>query len=238
MVKKRNVLIPVIACCLTLTACMTRQEKIEQEERAREQKRIESRYAQAEALGLIWGPNRGSSVRHINLENNTYCTYTYDKCTTYELYRIENGQQYMTIYKTPINYYVQTNVPSGCLWAELDVPADRASDIEDLVMAIRDKSDDGMSSFFAHESYELSLESGDIVCTYVDSDKSVKRCVLNADMKVEEMTWQDASLNKSYKLQIIYMEAPVEELYTDISAHVSIEDILSFQGSIEQVVTE
>lgn len=236
--KKRNVLIPVIACCLTLTACMTRQEKIEQEERAREQKRIESRYAQAEALGLIWGPNRGSSVQHTNLENNTYCTYTYDKCTSYELYRIENGQQYMTIYKTPTNYYVQTNVPSSCLWAEIDVPADRTSDIEDLVMAIRDKSDDGMSIFFAHESYELSLESGYIVCTYVDSNQNVKRCVLNADMKVEEMTWQDSSLNKSYELQIIYMEAPVEELYTDITAHVSIEDILSFQESIEQVVTE
>ena len=100
-------------------------------------------------------------------------------------------------------------------------------------MAIRDNADDGMSIFFSHESYELSLESGYIVCNYVDSNQNVKRCVLNADMKVEEMTWQDSSSNKSYELQIIYMDAPVEELYTDITEHVSIEDILSFQESIE-----
>lgn len=234
--KKRNVLIPAIACCLTLTACMTPQEKIEQADKAHEQKKIESRFSQAEALGLIWGPSRGSSVQHTDLENNTYCTYTYDKCTSYELYRIENGQQYMTIYKTPTNYYVQTNVPSSCLWAEwaeIDVPANRTSDIENLVMAIRDNADDGMSIFFSHESYELSLESGYIVCNYVDSNQNVKRCVLNADMKVEEMTWQDSSSNKSYELQIIYMDAPVEELYTDITEHVSIEDILNFQESIE-----
>ena len=139
----------------------------------------------------------------------------------------------MTIYKTPTNYYVQTNVPGSCLWAEINVPADRTSDIENLVMAIRDNADDGMSIFFSHESYELSLESGYIVCNYVDSNQNVKRCVLNADMKVEEMTWQDSSSNKSYELQIIYMDAPVEELYTDITEHVSIEDILSFQESIE-----
>lgn len=236
--RKRKILIPVIACCLTLTACMTRQEKIAQEERARTQKRIESRFAEAEALGLIWGPSRGSSVQHTNLENNTYCTYTYDQCTPYELYRIENGQQYMTIYKTPTNYYVQTNVPSSCLWAEINVPADRTSDIEELVMDIRKKSNEGMSIFFKHESYELSVESGNIVCTYVDSNQDVKRCVLNADMKVEEMTWQDPSVNKSYELQIIYMEAPVEELYPDIIEHVSIEDILSFQESIEKIFAE
>lgn len=236
--KKRTILIPVIACCLTLTACMASQEKIAQADRAQEQKRIERRFAEAEALGLIWGPSRGSSVQHTNLENNTYCTYTYDQCTPYELYRIENGQQYMTIYKTPTNYYVQTNVPSSCLWAEINIPADRASDIEDLVMDIREKSDEGISIFFKHQSYELSLESSNIVCTYFDANKNAMKCTLTQGMKVEEMTWQDQASNKSYKFQFIYTEAPVEELNADITAYVSIEDILSFQESIEQVITE
>ena len=236
--KKRKILIPVIACCLTLTACMTPQEKIEQKERAQEQKRIETIFIEAESLGLIWGPCRGSSVQHTNLKNNAYCTYTYDKCSPYELYRIENGQQYMTIYKTLTNYYVQTNVPSSCLWAEINVPANRTSDIEELLMDIREKSAEGMSIFFERESYELSSESGNIVCTYFDADENVMKCAFNSNMQVEEMTWQDQTLNKSYKFQFIYIEAPVEELSTDITAHVSIEDILSFQESIEQVITE